>query len=125
MNTVDEARHPENSANFLQSVKFYGSDYSSGLDDTVALNENGKAKIEPLNMLIKIGNFSTTLLVNSGSACSILNRSLVSQVVKALYTPSGSTRKSAHNSRNSPMNQYTLKEKYNPQIRATAGPQPL
>ena len=83
MNTVDEERHTEDSANFLQSVIFYGSDYSSGVDDTVALTENGKAKIEPLNMLIKFGNFSTTLLVNSGSACSILNRSLASQVVKS------------------------------------------
>ena len=41
------------------------------------------AKIEPLNMHIKIGNITTTLLVDSGSACSILDRSLSSQVVKS------------------------------------------
>ena len=34
-------------------------------------------------MPIKIGNFSTTLLVDSGSACSIHNRSLATQVVKS------------------------------------------
>ena len=34
-------------------------------------------------MPIKIGNISTTLLVDSGSACSILDRSLLTQVLKS------------------------------------------
>ena len=34
-------------------------------------------------MPVKIGNIITTLLVDSGSACSILNRSLASQVVQS------------------------------------------
>ena len=34
-------------------------------------------------MPIKIGNVSTTLLLDSGSACSILNPSLASQAVKS------------------------------------------
>ena len=34
-------------------------------------------------MPIKIGNISTTLLVDTGSACSNLNRSLTSQVVRS------------------------------------------
>ena len=34
-------------------------------------------------MPVKIGNINTTLLVDSGSACSILNRSLASQVVQS------------------------------------------
>ena len=34
-------------------------------------------------MPLKIGNVNTTLLVDSGSACSILNRSLASQVVQS------------------------------------------
>ena len=38
--------------------------------------------MEPVNMSIKIGNISTTLLLDSGSACSILNRSLAPQVVR-------------------------------------------
>ena len=49
----------------------------------VALIENDIAKIEPLYMLIKIGNISSTFRVDSGSACCILNRSLASQVVKS------------------------------------------
>ena len=81
INTVDEEHHPEDSVNFLQSTKLYESDYSSGEDDTVALIEDDVVKIEPLNMPIKIGNISTTLLVDSGSACSILYRSLATQVI--------------------------------------------
>ena len=34
-------------------------------------------------MPVKIGNINTTLLVDSGSACSILNRSLASHVVQS------------------------------------------
>ena len=82
VNTVDEKLYPEDSVNFLQTTKMYKSDYSSGEDNTVALIENGIEKIEPLNMPIKIGNISTTLLVDSESACSILNQSLPTQVVK-------------------------------------------
>ena len=43
--------------------------------------ETAVEKVEPLNMPLKIGNVNTTLLVDSGSACSILNHSLASQVV--------------------------------------------
>ena len=39
--------------------------------------------MEPLNMPIKSGNISTTLLLDSGSACSILNRSFALQVLKS------------------------------------------
>ena len=83
VNTVDQQPHPEDSVNFLRATKLYKSDYSSGEDNTVALIENDIAKIEPLNILIKIGNILTTLLVDSGSSCSILNRSLAIQVVKS------------------------------------------
>ena len=70
--------------NFLQPAKLYESDKSSGEEDnTVAVIENAVEKVEPLNMPIKIGNLNTTLLVDSGSACSILNRSLASQVVQS------------------------------------------
>ena len=80
---MDEEPHPEDSLNFLQPAKLYESDYSSGEDITVALIENDIEKIKPLNMPIKIGNITTTLLLDSMSACSILNRSLTSQVVKS------------------------------------------
>ena len=82
VNTVDKEPNPqEDSVNFLQSSKLYEIDYSSGEDKEVALIRNDIAKIEPLKMLIKIGNISTTLLVDSGNTCSIQNRSLASQVV--------------------------------------------
>ena len=80
---VEEEPHPEDSVNFLQPAKLYESDNSSGEDDsTVAVIENAVEKVEPLNMPIKIGNINTTLLVDSGSACSILNSSLTSLVVQ-------------------------------------------
>ena len=75
---MEEEPHPEFLVNFLQPAKLYESDYSSGKDNTVALIENAVENVEPLNMPIKIGNINTTLLVDSGSACSILNRSLAS-----------------------------------------------
>ena len=81
---VEEEPHPEDSVNFLQPAKLYESDYSIGEEDTtVAMIETAVAKVEPLNMSLKIGNVNTTLLVDSGSACSILNRSLASQVVQS------------------------------------------
>ena len=80
---VEEEPHPEDSVNFLQPAKLYESDYSSGDDNTVAVIQNAVEKVEPLNIPVKIGNINTTLLVDSGSACSILNRSLASQVVQS------------------------------------------
>ena len=81
---VEEEPHPEDSVNFLQPTKLYESDYSSGEEDnTVAMIETAVEKVEPLNMPLKIGNINTTLLVDSGSACSILNCSLASQVVQS------------------------------------------
>ena len=81
---VDEEPHPEDSVNFVQPAKLYESDYSSGEEDnTVAKIETAVEKVEPLNMPLKIGNVNTTLLVDSGSACSILNHSLALQVVQS------------------------------------------
>ena len=45
--------------------------------------ESAVEKVEPLNMPLKIGNVNTTLLVDSENACSILKRSLASQVVQS------------------------------------------
>ena len=83
VSVVEEEPHPEDSVNFLQPAMLYELDYSSGEDDnTVAVIEKAVEKLESLNMPIKIGNIDTTLLVDSGSACSILNRSLALQVVQ-------------------------------------------
>ena len=81
---VEEEPHQEDSVNFLQPAKLYESDYSSGeKENTVAMIETVLEKVEPLNMPLKIGNINTKLLVDSGSACSILNHSLASQVVQS------------------------------------------
>ena len=85
VSVVKEEPHPEDSVNFLQPAKLYISDYSSGEDNMVAVIENAVEKLEPLNVPVKIGNINTTLLVDSGSACSILNRSLASQVVQSSH----------------------------------------
>ena len=81
---VEEERHPKDSVNFVQPAKLYESDYRSGEEDnTVAMIETAVEKVEPLNMPLKIGNVKTTLLVDSGSACSIFHHSLASQVVQS------------------------------------------
>ena len=82
---VEEEQHTEDSVNFLQPAKLYELDYSSGEDNAVAVIENAVEKVEPHNMPIKIGNINTTLLVDHGSACSILNRSFASQVVQSSH----------------------------------------
>ena len=82
VSVVEKEPHPEDLVNFLQPAKLYKSEYSSGEDNMVAVIENAVDKVEPLNMPIKIGNINTTLLVHSGGACSILNRSVASQVVQ-------------------------------------------
>ena len=80
---VEEDPHPEDSVNFVQPPKLYESDYSSGEEDnTGAMIESAVEKVESLNMPLKIGNVNTTLLVDSGKACSILHHSLASQVVQ-------------------------------------------
>ena len=117
----EEEPHPEDSVNFLQPAKLYESDYSSGEDTMDAVIENSVEKVEPLNMPIKIGNITTTLLVDSGSACSFLNRSLASQLYKAVLALSGSAKRCSHNLGHSRMSKFMSKEKYNLQSQATDG----
>ena len=113
---VEEEPHPEDSFNFLQPAKFCESDYSSGEEDnTVAMITTAVEKVEPFNMPLKIGNVNTTLLVDSGSACSILNRSLASQVDKAALVHSVSLKRRLHNYGPSQMNLYKLRERFTPQ----------
>ena len=49
----------------------------------VATLDNDIEKIELINMTTQIGSFSTTLLVDSRSACSILDTSLATRVAKS------------------------------------------
>ena len=81
VNTIEEEFHPEDSVIFLSLSGLYESDYSRGDDNLVATIHNELEKTETLNMPIKIGEISTTQLVESGSACSILKKSLAAKVV--------------------------------------------
>ena len=49
----------------------------------VATLDNGIEKIEPIKMTTKIGSISTTLLVDSGRACSILDTPLATRIAKS------------------------------------------
>ena len=104
---VDEEPHPEDSVKFVQPAKLYESDYSSGEEDnTVAMIETAVEKVEPLNMPLKIGNVNTTLLVDSGSAYSILNHSLALQVVQSSPRALGFMNQHHHNYGTFRMNPY-------------------
>ena len=81
--TLDEESHQKDSVNFPRSTKLNESDYSTGEDDEVALVDNDIVKVKPPNMPIKIGKISTTPLVDSRSACSIANRSLLAHEVQS------------------------------------------
>ena len=121
VNTVKEEPHPEDSMELLQPAKLYEADYSSGEGNTVAVIENAVEKVEPLNMPIKIGNITTTLLVDSGSACSFLNRSLASQVVQSSPRTFWISEKVPHNFGLSRTSQFLSKEKFNLQSQKTNG----
>ena len=122
VNNVEEEPYPAISVKFLQPAKLYDSDYSSGEDNTVAVIENAAEKVEPLKMPIKIGNITTTLLVDSGSACSIQNRSLASQVLQSSPRPFSISEKvfpELWTFSNEPIH---FKGRYNLQPQATDGP---
>ena len=71
-------------------------------------------------MPIKIGNVTTTVLMDSGSACIILSRSLALQVVKISPRAFWIHEKASPQLRNfSRMSQFTSKERYSPQSQAT------
>ena len=111
---------PEDPANFLQSSKLYESYHSSGKVNMVALMQNGFAKKVPLIMLIEIGNLSTTLLLDSWSACRIFNQSFPAQVVKSsphAFLVRDNSNLQLGSSSNEPI---LVEVKYKPRYRATA-----
>ena len=76
-------------------------------------------KKEPPNMPIKIGNISTTPLVDFGSACSNLNQFLASQIVKSSHMHSGFAIMQTRSSGPFRMNRLVLRVKYKLRYRAT------
>ena len=69
--------------NYLHSLTgLYESDYSSGSDNMIATFIDLE-KIEHLNVHIKIGNFLTALVFDSGSACNFLYKSFAARVIRS------------------------------------------
>ena len=71
----------------LLKKSIYDANYDSDYDDfddicvaTISTNDNIR-EVEPVNVNICIGNTNTKALVNSGSVCTIINRSLTKAVV--------------------------------------------
>ena len=73
INTVYKAPHPKNSVNFIQSSTIFESVYSNDDDNMIATVHDDLTNIKPLKMPFEIGNNSTNLLVDYGSACSLSN----------------------------------------------------
>ena len=71
----------------LQKHSIYDANYDSDYDDyddncvaTISINNNTR-ELEPVNLHICIRNTSTKALVDSGSVCTIINKSLATTVV--------------------------------------------
>ena len=71
----------------LQKHSIYDANYDSDYDDfddkchaTISKNDNIR-ELEPVNVNICIGNRSTKALVDSGSICTIINKSFANAVV--------------------------------------------
>ena len=71
----------------FQKQSIYDADYDSDYDDfndnctaTISIN-NDTREVEPLKIDICIGNTKTKALLDSGSVCTIINKSLANTVV--------------------------------------------
>ena len=81
------AEQVNNISKLLQQKSVYDANYDSDYDD---YNDNCVAaisiktdtrEVEPVNLVICVGNTCTKALVDSGSVCSIVNKSLADTVV--------------------------------------------
>ena len=76
-----------NISKLLQQKSIYDANYDSDYDDyddncVAAISYNTDAReVEPVNLDIRVGNTSTEALVDSGSVCTIVNKSLADKVV--------------------------------------------
>ena len=70
----------------LQKQGIYDANYDSDYDDydncfaTISIN-NDTREVEPVNLDICVGNTKTKALVDSGSVCTIINKSLANTVL--------------------------------------------
>ena len=78
----------------LKQQSIYDANYDSDYDDyndncvaTISIKSDSR-KVEPVNLDICIGNTTTKALVDSGSVCTIINKSLeyaVASACKEIY----------------------------------------
>ena len=71
----------------LQKQGIYDTNYYSDYDDyddncvaTISINRDTR-EVEPVNLDLCIGNTKTKALMDSGSVCTIINKSLATNVV--------------------------------------------
>ena len=72
---------------WLQKESIYDANYDSDYDDyddncvAATFINNNTREVEPVNLNVCIGNTSTKAFVDSGSVCTIINKSLATTVV--------------------------------------------
>ena len=85
--TTSVTEQVNNISKLLQQKSIYDANYDSDYDDyddncVAAISYNTDTReVEPVNLDIRVGNTSTKALVDSGSVCTIVNKSLADKVV--------------------------------------------
>ena len=81
------AEHVNHIDRLLQKQGIYDANYDSDYDDyddnsfaTISINSDTR-ELEPVNLDICIGNTKTKALLDSGSVCTIINKSLANTLV--------------------------------------------
>ena len=85
VNSVEETTIDQ-TVNAIQNMNYNPqceSDYDSSDDNMVASIASNAIQIEPKNTILQIGNTHVGLLIDSGSVCSILPKSLASEIVES------------------------------------------
>ena len=83
VNSVEDTS-TDQTVNAIQNMDYNPqceSDYDSSDDNMVASIASNSIQIESKNTTLQIGNTQVGLLINSGSVCSILNKSLAAEIV--------------------------------------------
>ena len=83
VNSVEDTS-TDRTVNAIQNMDYNPqceSDYDSSDDNMVVSIASNSVKIEPQNTTLQIGNTQVGLLIDSGSVCSILTKSLAAEIV--------------------------------------------
>ncbi|XP_075243721.1 beta-1,3-galactosyl-O-glycosyl-glycoprotein beta-1,6-N-acetylglucosaminyltransferase 4-like [Convolutriloba macropyga] len=85
------AEQVNNISRLLQQKSIYDANYDSDYDDyndicvaTISIKTDTR-EVKPVNLVICVGNTSTKALVDSGSVCTIVNKSLADTVVSECH----------------------------------------